>query len=480
MQFQISWYLYVEKYRYKYLALYHALRDAILAGVLPYSTQVPSSRELAELYEISRGVVSQVYEMLTAEGYLAAEIGRGTFVSYQIDRAESEEQERPPILLSDWGQRIMGLRLRDGVPAASYPYDYTIGQPLADAFPFAEWNRALYASIREITEIEGEPKYEPQGYRPLREAIARDLRKSRGMTVQPEDVVIVNGSSQAIALVAHLLINPGDSVVMEDPTYGGIREAILAVGGVAEASPVDENGVIVRDWDSRLLFVTPGRQFPTGAVLSLERRQEILRWATQHNAVIVEDDYDSEFRRRGRPIEPLKVLDRHERVVYVGTFSKTMYADLRIGYVVLPSWLREPFCKARQLYEPRPTALVQQHALATFMNNGQYERHLRRMKRIYTRKHKVLWNALTDTFGELFDWAESDAGLHIFGRWKGTRENFQEFRNACLAAGVRFPDATGYYDDPEATPAVCLGFPRLTEEELVTGVEIMQRVWAQL
>ncbi|KEO85182.1 PLP-dependent aminotransferase family protein [Tumebacillus flagellatus] len=479
MQFQVAWHVYIEKHRYKYLALYHALRDSIVAGSLAHGTRLPASRELADLYEISRGVVSQVYEMLTAEGYLAAEVGRGTFVSYQRDAAESDEQERPPILLSDWGQRVTGHRLRDTVSGETYRYDYTIGQPLAEAFPFEEWNRALYASIREIAEIEGEPAYEPQGYRPLREAIARDLRKSRGMTVQPEDIVIVNGSSQAIALVAQLLINPGDTVVMEDPTYGGIREAISAVGGLAAGSPVDENGILVRDWDSRLLFVTPGRQFPTGAVLSLERRQEILRWATKQNAVIVEDDYDSEFRRRGRPIEPLKVLDRHERVVYIGTFSKTMYADLRIGYVVLPSWLREPFCKARQLYEPRPTALVQQHALAKFMNNGQYERHLRRMKRLYARKHRALWTALTEKMSEVFHWVESDAGLHIFGRWKGSREQFTAFRRACLAAGVRFPDASMYYTDPEATPAVCLGFPRLTEEELKAGVDVMHAIWKQ-
>jgi GntR family transcriptional regulator/MocR family aminotransferase len=435
---------------------------------------------LAELYEISRGVVSQVYEMLMAEGYLAAEVGRGTFVSFQRDSAEGEAAERPPILLSRWGQRVMGLTLRDGSPSKTYRYDYTIGQPLAEAFPFAEWNRAMYAAIREVAQEEGETEYDPQGHRPLREAIARNLRKARGMALQPEDIVIVNGSMQAIALVAQLLIDPGDAVVLEDPAYGGIREAITAVGGVPLPSPVDRHGMTVDDWDARLLFVTPGRQFPTGTVLTLERRQEILRWAAARHAVIVEDDYDSEFRRRGRPIEPLKVLDRHDRVVYIGTFSKTMYADLRIGYVVLPSWLREPFAKARYLFEPRPTALVQQHALATFMNNGQYERHLRRMKRVYARKHKVLWAALTEQLGELFDWVETDAGLHIFGKWKKSQEQYQAFREGCLAAGVRFPDATSYYARPQDSSAACFGFPMLEEEALVAGVQVMARVWAEL
>ncbi|PWK05285.1 PLP-dependent aminotransferase family protein [Tumebacillus permanentifrigoris] len=470
----------LEKYRYKYLALYHALREGIVTGSLPHGTKLPASRELAAGYEISRGVVSQVYEMLMAEGYLSAEVGRGTHVSFQRDSAEGEASERAPILLSKWGQRVTGLPLYDGIPTQTYRYDYTIGQPLADAFPFAEWNRAMYAAIRDVSAEEGETKYEPQGYRPLREAIARYLRKARGMVVQPEDIVIVNGSMQAIALVAQLLIDPGDSVVLEDPAYGGIREAITAVGGQPVPSPVDGQGLVVRDWEARLLFVTPGRQFPTGTVLSLERRQEILRWATARHAVIVEDDYDSEFRWRGRPIEPLKVLDRHDRVVYIGTFSKTMYADLRIGYVVLPSWLREPFCKARQLYEPRPTALVQQHALAAFMNNGHYERHLRRMKRVYARKHKILWTALTEEFGALFDWVESDAGLHIFGRWRRSLEEYQTFREACLAAGVRFPDATRYYATPHQVCAACFGFQRLGEEQLVEGVEVIAQVWAQL
>lgn len=480
MQFQIAWHLYVEKYRFKYLALYHALRDAILAGSLSHGMRLPASRELAEMYELSRGVVSQVYEMLVAEGYLAAETGRGTYVSYLLDASADEETKQPPILLSDWGQRVMNLTLRDLNPTHAYRYDYTIGQPQAEQFPFAEWNRAMYAAIRAVSDAKGELQSEPQGHRPLREAIARYLRKARGMTVLPEDVVIVNGSMQAIALVGHLLINAGDPVVLEDPAYGGIREAIAAAGGVLVPSHVDEQGIVVRNWDSRLLFVTPGHQFPTGRVLSLERRQEIIRWANAQHAVIVEDDYDSEFRWRGRPIEPLKVLDRQDRVVYIGTFSKTLYADLRIGYVVLPAWLREPFYKARHLYEPRPTTLVQQHALTAFMNNGHFERHLRRMKRVYAKKHKVLWKALTENFGSEFEWVESDTGLHIFGRWTRSREEYLLFRSACLDAGVRFPDVTNYYAEEAGTPAACFGFPKLQEEELADGVHIMRRVWESL
>ena len=285
-------------------------------------------------------------------------------------------------------------------------------------------------------------------------------------------MILVNGSAQAITLLAQLLIDPGEPVVIEDPCYRGTRQAVETFGGRLLPSPVDEQGILVDDWPARLLFVTPSRQFPTGAVLSLKRRQELLHWAARRNAVIVEDDYDSEFRHGGRPIEPLKALDTADRVVYIGTFSKTLFKNIRLGYAVVPNWLRDPFLKARHLYEPQQTSILQQRALADFMNGGHYERHLRRMKRIYSQKHKLCDRELRAQLGQAFDFVESDAGLHICGWWKGSDEDYIAFRRACLQHGVRFVEAAPYWIAGNKKGAL-FGFAHLTEDEIRTGIARM-------
>lgn len=474
MDFHISWNVYQQRYHYKYLALYHALRDAIVAGKLPYGSRLPASRELAGLYEISRGIVSQVYEMLEAEGYVSAGVGSGTFVSFNRQQHAHAPGEIPSFELSAWGRRLEPLVLpgMDAARPSGIRYDFSMGQTNMAAFPYAEWNRTLYGTVRKISAHRQMEAFESQGHLPLREAIARYLRRARGIEADPEDVVIVNGSMQAIALLAQLLVNPGDTAVIEDPGYRGIRRAVDMVGGQIVPARVDENGIVPGDWQARVLFVTPSRQFPTGAVLSLERRQEILQWALRHNAVIVEDDYDSEFRYKGRPIEPLKVLDNGGRVVYVGTFSKTLFSDIRIGYVVVPAWLRTPFCKARHLYEPLATALIEQYALASFMNSGQYERHLRRMKRLYSNKQQLCFQQLQEHLGAWFDFVKSDAGLHIFGWWKDSKENYEAFRNACREKGIVWTDADVYMIRTEKIGA-CFGFAHLPDEEICIGIRQM-------
>ncbi|UUZ86620.1 PLP-dependent aminotransferase family protein [Paenibacillus sp. P26] len=234
------------------------------------------------------------------------------------------------------------------------------------------------------------PSRAPQGDEQLRSAIAQMLRRSRGIAARPEHVAVTGGSMQAIALLAQLLVAPGEAAAAETPAFTGVRRAIAAAGGRCIDAAVDAQGIVPADWDAKALFVTPARQFPTGAVLSLERRQAPLRWAAEREAVIVEDDYDSEFRHRGKSLEPLKVLDRGERVVYVGGFTTTAPPHVRIGYAVLPPRLAGPFARALALYEPRPVNLLEQRALAAFMQSGEYERHLRRMKRIYSRKFALL------------------------------------------------------------------------------------------
>ncbi|NOV04292.1 MocR-like pyridoxine biosynthesis transcription factor PdxR [Paenibacillus planticolens] len=492
MEFHIPYHAYRNQYAGKYAALYHALHDSILANKLHCDTKLPSSRELAALYGLSRGTVNQVYDMLIAEGYLQAEVGKGTFVVYSGEQEKRQPYKGKDIRLSDWGVRVCeaerdwrgrGQRRELGQEQEQEQereqlreISFVMGRPHLDEFQRELWNRGMYEQVRRMTESPQEEAYVAEGHYALREAIAQHLRRMRGIDAPPERIVIVNGSMQAIALLTQVLVNEGDPVIVERPGYQGASRAVLAAGGVPIHADVDGQGLVPQPWNARLLFVTPSRQFPTGAVLGLERRQQLLGWAAEQGAVIVEDDYDSEFRHRGRPIEPLKVLDQEGRVVYIGTFSKTMLQDLRIGYVVLPEALHDAFVAAKRLYEPHPSGLLEQRSLAAFMASGGYERHLRRMRRVYASKFLLLQALLQERLSTLFEWVESDAGLHLFGWWRGDARTYAAYAAECRKAGVTWSDA-GSYGIPEGKAGACFGFAHLTEEEIRLGVAVLSEAY---
>lgn len=534
MAFYLPYQVYLTQHPSKYAALYHALRDEMVGNKLKFNTRLPSSRELADMLGISRGTVNQVYDMLIAEGYLQADVGRGTFVVYADGLLMSKSHTGKNIELSAWGMRVSeGERgrsskgeKRDGEhgsagareqgreregeggiagakergkerervsvagakeweerehvgKAAGVEIAFVVARPQMDQFPREQWNRGMYEQVRRMTESPQEDAHIAEGHYALREAIAVHLRRMRGIDAPPERIVIVNGSMQAIALLTQLLVNPSDPVMLERPGYQGASRAVLAAGGVPVHAAVDGQGLIPQPWNARLLFVTPSRQFPTGAVLGLERRQQLLRWAAEQGAVIVEDDYDSEFRHRGRPIEPLKVLDQEGRVVYIGTFSKTMLQDLRIGYVVLPEALHDAFVAAKRLYEPHPTGLLEQRSLAAFMASGGYERHLRRMRRVYASKFLLLQALLQEQLSTLFEWVDSDSGLHLFGWWRGDLGTYTDYAAACRASGVTWTDA-GNYALPDGRAGACFGFAHLTEAEIRRGVSLLRSIYEGL
>ncbi len=470
MEFQVAYHTCLRQYRFKHLAMYHAIRQAIVEGTLAEGMKLPSSRELAQLYFLSRGSANLVYEMLASEGYVHSRVGQGTFVSFCEQAPAVRSGGDPEAALSPWGQRIRG------VPSRAFDHDAgqdridfgQSGMPDLAYFPAASFNRAMFAQVREASARPFQEPHAVQGNLSLRRSIAQMLGRTRGITASADELVIVNGSMQAIALLAQLLAGEGDRVIVEDPGHVGTRQAIEAAGGKAIPEAVDENGILVRDWASRLLFVTPARQYPTGAVLSLERRQRLLQWASARRAWIVEDDYDSQFRRKGRPIEPLKVLDRERRVIFIGSFSKTLLPDLRVGYAVLPPSLVDPFCKAKRLFEPYPAAIMEQRAVAMFIRSGEYERHVRRMRRIYAKKYELFFGLLKDKLSRRFDWVDSEAGLHVFGWWKGTEPEFQAYWDECREAGVNWRDARPYFAR-RPLPAGCFGFAHLTEEQIVEG-----------
>lgn len=482
MSLQLLYESKLQQYRRKTAALFHALRESIMSGKLAAGTRLPSTRALAEQYGLSRGTVNVVYDMLQAQGYVEARPGSGTVVAYAGGGGYapvSSVQEEPG--LSRWGERVNRLPLEQTGSTVVHEtgnvhgiIDFSLGRVDLRHFPSQLWNRLLFSQIRGQYRDERRDAYAAAGHLPLREGIARHLRRTRGLDVQPEDVVMVSGSHQALALLVQLTVDPGDAVVVEDPGYTGVSRAITAAGGTVIPCPVDRNGLVTDALPAaaRMVVVTPGRHFPTGAVMPMERRLALLRYAERTGCLVVEDDYDSEFRFRGRPIEPLKALDRSGRVVFIGTFSRTMMQDIRLGYAVLPPGLVTAFRKAKQLFEPHPVAIMEQRALAAFLNGGEYERHLRRMRRVYQRRSETFAALLQASLEPVFDVYPNDAGLHIYAEWTGSDEAFTRFLAACAALGVRVPDLRPAFIGA-ARPAAAFGFAHLAEDAMAEGVRRM-------
>ncbi|MBP2002117.1 GntR family transcriptional regulator/MocR family aminotransferase [Paenibacillus shirakamiensis] len=479
---------YIEQYRYKYLALYHALREAIHAGTLEVGSRLPASRELAELYGVSRGSVSQAYEMLVAEGYLKATVGRGTFVAGLMQGMREKQSGSHAFPLSAWGARIQAdldseLSLAAGsLDLVAKPrISFADGGAALDAKSASDWKSALaYAGRAARAGAKGRNTATADvfGDAGLRAAIAAHLRRSRGIQADPKDICLFSGSMQALALLTQLMLGEGEQAVVEDPGYPGIFRAVRACGGKVLPAAVDASGMVPQEWDARLLFVTPGRQFPTGAVLSASRRRELLAWAQRKEAIIIEDDYDSEFRWGGRPLEPLRALDREGRVVFIGSFTNTMFTSLRIGYALVPPNVAAILRSAKMLYEPTSPALLEQRALARFMVRGDYDKHLRRMRRIYHARYDYLCELLSSGIaGQLFEILPSDTGLHLYAKWRRSPREFADFQRACAYHKVDIRDAVRYQYS-SGDPAACFLFPHLDEKELREGVQLMLESWA--
>ena len=458
MAFQIDFRAHLAERKKKHSALYHALRERIASGTSAVGELLPSTRELAASYGLSRGTVTLVYEMLAADGYIELNERRSATVSYQGPRSGNSERRSLP--LSEWAGRLMPQSLSD---STSLPH-FLPGLTDRRIFPEREWNRSMLKALRSTDSV----SLHPAGHGDLRERIAAHLRHHRNIQATAENTVIVNGSTQAITLLCHLLLNKGDTGILEDPGFGGTKSAILATGARVFRIPVDDQGIntslLKRSGKrARLAFVTPTHQFPTGVVLSSERRQRLVEWAEANGSIIVEDDYDSEFRRKIRPLEPLRGL-APQSVVYVGTFSRTLSLSLRLGYVTLPNALVDPFLRAKQIFESHSSAWVEQRALAEFMGAGHYERHLRRMTRIYRQRHDALLHAFRKHMPRAFEFTDSDAGLHLFGRWQHGVDKFRRFFRLCSENGPVFRDA-GLYYDTGGLPSAVFSFAHIAEQE---------------
>ncbi|WP_456275975.1 MocR-like pyridoxine biosynthesis transcription factor PdxR [Bacillus sp. AK128] len=463
-------------YKFKYQAIYYFLRKLILEGKVQSGTRLPSSRMLASMYEVNRNTIKLVYEMLVADGYVTTIEGSGTFVAYSPEKLDLMKKSSKTIQLSKRSQKIKTNKseMNEG--------DFVINfrgagfSPNINDFPLEEWKKTVYQASKDLNFLVEEGDYHLMGLPQLREAISSYLSRSRGMSVNPNQIVIINGVMQGISILSQLLINEGDHVVVEEPSFTSIKNNFLMMGAELIPSPLEPYEFSVSNWKSRLAYVTPSHQFPTGKVMSLDQRIQLLHWAKEQNAIIIEDDYDSEFRRKGRPIEPLKVLDYEDRVVFLGTFAKTILPSLRIGYLILPADLTKEFLKIRNLGGEYTTSIIEQMAISLFIKSGKFERHLRRLNRIYSHKAKVLYQAIQTYIPNVFEWIETDAGLHMFATWMHSTEAYNIFEKECLKRGVTWDTANQYYINQPLQPKVILGFTHLSDENIIKGFQIMGEV----
>jgi GntR family transcriptional regulator/MocR family aminotransferase len=454
--------------------VYAGLRQAILDGTFGAGARLPSTRDLAEQLRISRTVVVLAYEQLLAEGYVVGRGGSGTYVPEGLAAARPAGNDPPAdIRLSRFGAYAAQTGSSAAFPQrpASPPrFDFAYGRSDVDCFPFEQWRRILQRRARRtpIRELDYGPA---TGSEALRAAICEHLKRSRAVACDPSQVIVVNGSQQALDLVARVLIEPGDAIAIEDPSYQGAKEVLRAAGARLQPVAVDRDGLDparLSD-DARMAFVTPSHQFPTGAILPLARRQALLQWARRRNAVIVEDDYDGEFRYQGKPLESLQGLDTEGRVVYVGTFSRTVFSSLRIGYLVVPASLLAAFTAAKWLCD-RHTATLEQETLAEFIASGMYERHLRRVRRRNEAARDVLLGAVKKHLGDRVEVTGEGAGAHIV-LWPRDDMAEDAIVAAALDRGVGVYGIGGYYLRRPSPAGLLLGYSRMREAEIREGVK---------
>jgi GntR family transcriptional regulator / MocR family aminotransferase len=494
--------------------IYAQVRGAILTGRLRAGDRLPPSRELAKALGVARLTVATAYEWLHAEGYVYGRVGAGTFVAALFDgptgrdpaertamtvgathAGAPEIQDAPPphVTLSSWVQRIATIPLFGtgvGAPERS-AYDFRPGAGAADMFPWVRWRRivgwpdpldggsALRARADERAARSG--RWDALlGPLETREAITAWLRRSRAVRCTAEQVLIATSVQQVLALLARLVVEPGQRLLVEDPSYIGFHAAFLAEGAVLQGVPVDDDGLRVDALPevggpetksaARLAIVTPSHQYPSGVTLALERRMALLQWAQRAGVILVEDDYDGDLRLEGQPLEALRGLDDRDEVIYLGTFAKALYPAVRLAFAVLPRWLIEPVARARAASDRHPRwhdAL----AVARFIESGEFERHLARVRRVYRLRRDALITALHGELGEQVAIGPAEAGIHLQLQIPVGVDDVALAARA-QSQGLAVTPLSPHYQC-DSRPGLLLGFGAMTESRLGEGVRLL-------
>jgi GntR family transcriptional regulator / MocR family aminotransferase len=450
--------------------IYNALRQNIVNGTLPFNTKLTATRAFSVAHGVSRNTVLAAFNDLIAEGFLEARVGAGTFVNHQttITSARVSDQQ-----LSNRGLAISNTAFT--IPRETRVAAFRHGIGDLSLFPWDVWTR-LYKRAAHQNQNFG--YHDPAGFLPLRQAIATHIAATRAVHCTSEQIIITSGSQQAIVLAAQLLLEPNDLVWHENPGYLGARGALLTAGANVVPIPVDEFGLDVLAGQrlapkARLAYVTPSHQYPTGVTMSHERRIELLQWANAANAWVLEDDYDSEYRYDQRPLESLQSLDQYGRVIYVGTFSKVLFPALRLGYMVVPANLAQAFSTARALHD-RGSSLLEQQALASFIAEHYFARHIRRTQKLYLERQLILRESLSKHLPEL-ELHGFEAGMHL-AAWLPKGLNDREISKTASQHGLEVMPISTYSQTHLARGGMFLGYAAISPQEIQKGVKMLSQI----
>jgi GntR family transcriptional regulator/MocR family aminotransferase len=472
--------------------IYEKMRQAILTGEIQAKSRIPSSRALARQLGISRMTVVNAYDQLFAEGYLEGKIGAGTFVAGELPEGLLQTPKMRAVKTAAFSRELnlsrQGIQMARDLDEISREHSadrfvpFQNGLTAIDSFPFDTWARIAARWNRHappVTLANGDLA----GFYPLREAIAAHLKSARGVRCDPEHVIITAGAQQALALISAVFLERGDEVWMEDPGYTSARSLFALAKTKLIPVPVDEDGLDFKaarelSKNPKLIYVTPSHQYPLGVTMSLTRRLSLIDTARETGAWIIEDDYDSEYRYSGHPLASLQGLDQNGRVLYVGTFSKTIFPSLKLGCLVVPPDLVDVFTAARMLNGAH-SPLIDQAILAEFIAEGHFARHVRRMRTLYEARQKVLIEEVKRNLKGLVEMKADDAGMHLVG-WLA--DDFDDRKVAQKAAEVnlRLSPISDHSINEYPRSGLVFGYAAFDEKQIRAGIAKLAAVMTEM
>ncbi|MGO4676284.1 PLP-dependent aminotransferase family protein [Bosea sp. 2YAB26] len=454
-----------------------ALRQMILDGALGPGKPLPASRALAKSLGLSRDTIEAAYAQLHAEGFIDRRVGSGSFVAEMTEFSPGLRLSHRGALrrspASNLSERGAAIFRGGGVREQLSPRPFAPGVPETRSFPLALWQR-LERQVLKETGTRALLHGDPQGAEPLRRAIADYVNLERGARAHPDRVLVLTSSQQAVALCANMLLDPGDRIFIEDPAYYGARKAFDAAGLESAPIRVDDQGILVEQLrddprKAKAVFLTPSHQFPTGATLALDRRLSLIEWAAKHQAWIIEDDYDSEFHYAGKPMACVQGLDQHDRTVYIGTFTKSLFPGLRVGYVVLPPQLVKPMTIARTLLDGH-TASIAQLTLARFMEGGHFGAHVRAMRNVYAERLEILASLVRTELSAFVEPRVPIGGLQMPCALTGDLPE-RAVIDAAQRVGVELLGLSALHASGNGEAGFLMGFAAYTPAELEVAVK---------
>lgn len=462
--------------------IYEALKDQILSRVYEAGGQLPSSRNLSNELGVSRTTVTVAYEQLAAEGFVDLRQGarpRVAALPFGQHPRDATPKQQGARRLSAYGERLRATPPWLDYLPNSLMVDFRYGDLAPSDFPALAWKKAVNAVIAQRP---SRLAYDdPRGSRRLRQAMQGYLWRARTLQCDLEQIIIVNGSQQGLDLCARVLLDPGSEFVIEDPGYRMARQIFACTGASPVPIAVDGEGLkteLLEGVRARLAYVTPSHQFPLGGVMPISRRHQLLEWARENNAYVIEDDYDSEYRYDISPVPPLHSLEPGSNVIYLGTISKTLSPMMRIGYVVVPPELQEVFATAKQLFD-RHSPVTEQVALAALIESGGYESHVRRVRRLNRDRRETLLNALQRVFGERITVEGADAGLHVVVWFNELPKSSETaLRETARRAGIGVHGISPLYE-PQSDEAMAdrlglvMGYSALTPRQIEKGIQLL-------